>query len=142
MFEKECNYGGKGTENEVLRKSEAEGEKEGTHAQEVDLGVRVVTENNEWDKVEGEEGNRTETRVNVRPEELDQGEGGQTHGEDIRESEGNPKEDVVLVRLEEVGGLEREDSGAVFIEVLFLSRVVNPYSWEVLTRGGCFIIES
>ena len=41
-----------------------------------------------------------------------------------------------------MGGLEREDSGTIFIKILFLSRVVNPYSWEVLTRGGCFIIES
>ena len=126
----------------MVGKSEAEGEKEACDAEEVDLSVRVVKENENWNGVKRKENHTTETGVHLAPVVAHQGEGSQAHEEGVQEGEGNSEENEVLVRLEEVRGLEREDSGAVFIEVLFLGRVVNPYSWKILAGSAGLIIES
>ena len=71
LFEKESNDGSKCTKNEVLRKCKAEGNKEGTDTEVVDLSVRVVKEYQNWKKVKSEESNRAETRINATPVILD-----------------------------------------------------------------------
>lgn len=46
------------------------------------------------------------------------------------------------MRFEVIGGLDREDSSAIFIKVFLGCGVINPNSWKILTRSGCLEVES
>ena len=78
------------------------------------------------------------------PVVLDEAEGRKPQKKEIEDSEGDTSEEEVSVRLEEVGGLEREYSGAIFLSIFLLGLVINSNSrdviftwfWNFVTKSG------
>ena len=95
----------------------------------------MVEEDEHGEGVQAEEDHTAETRVLAPPVELVEAEGRKAQEKEIEDGEGDASEEEVGVRLEEVGGLEREDPSAIAKRVLLLGIVVDSNSRDVIAAG-------
>ena len=92
----------------------------------------MVEEDEHGKGVQAEEDHTSETWVLVPPVVLDEAEGRKPQKKEVEDSEGDTSEEEVGVRLEEVGGLEREYSCAIFLSIFLLGLVIDSNSRDVI----------